>query len=134
MSPYGAQPHWLDPSSAQMLGSAWTGPTAGSGTLALAWQTISWSSSILFVNTLIRVTHVCSSRVTETVQMQWVIPVYRSVLEVLFCTKTINLFHLDFFVYLSQGHPFPVISTVNKNLKFSVYKDKLVKGWLLDNP
>lgn len=47
------------------VGIAWTGPTAGSGTLALAWQTISWSSSILCVNTLIRVTGVCSSRVTE---------------------------------------------------------------------
>lgn len=65
VSPRGARPHWLGPSSAQMLGSAWTGPTAGSGTLALAWQTISRSSSILCVNTLIRVTHVCSSRVTE---------------------------------------------------------------------
>lgn len=46
-------------------GICWTGPAAGSGTLALAWQTISWSSSILCVNTLIRVTRVCSSRVTE---------------------------------------------------------------------
>lgn len=106
------------------VGIAWTGPTAGSGTLALAWQTISWSSSILCVNTLIRVTGVCSSRVTEN----RVIPVYCSIFELLLCTKTINLFHLDFFsMYLRQRHPFPVFSVMKKISNFLFTRTKLLK-------
>lgn len=66
--------------------------------------------------------------------MQWVIPVYYAVLEVLLCTKTINLFHVDFFYVFEAKTPFSSYLYCEENLKSSVYKDKIVKAWLLDNP
>lgn len=62
----------------------------------------------------------------KTVQMHWVIPVYCSVSQVLLCTKTINLFHLDFFCVFEAKTPFPSYLCCEENLIFSVYKDKIV--------
>lgn len=128
MSPRGARPCWLGPSSAQMLGSACTGPATGSGTLALAWQTISWSSSTLCVNTLIRVTHVCSGRVTEnsTNALGHSCLLYSFRGTSLYQNNNINLFHLDFFYVFEAKTPFPSYLCCEENLKFSVYKDKIV--------
>lgn len=96
MNPCGAWPRWLDPSSAQMLGCAWTGPTAGSGTLVLVWQTISWSSSI-YVWILWLESHMFAVAGSQkTVQMQWVIPVYCSVLVISLYWNC--LFNLDLFL------------------------------------
>lgn len=79
-----------------MLGCAWTGPTAGSGTLVLVWQTISWSSSI-YVWILWLESHMFAVAGSQkTVQMQWVIPVYCSVLVISLYWNC--LFNLDLFL------------------------------------
>lgn len=70
----------------------------------------------------------------KTVQMQWVIPVHCSVVEVFLCTKIINLFHVDFFYVFEAKTPFFSYLHCEENLKFSVYEHKIVKEWLLDNP